>query len=172
MKVGIVIPCHVEDMGLLAYCLNSVKQLSPKPYRVFVDINDADSLKEVRVGLFDRLFSVGCDVVVSCDADFYLHRHVLKHVSGRRVTSFAQFEGNLGDLQQAFVRLFWRRCWSGLYSIPAPLWSRIKELWDGSDGSVHAIVGDDYKFVRRFCYTPLRPKNTFSILKAVRKRLC
>jgi len=172
LRVGVAVPCHQKDKPFLPQCLGAIHRLNPPSYTCSVLVNKGEhSMKVLRETLLDALFSVGCNVVLSCDADFLLHPSILNHVDPSRVTSFAQFERNWGDWQQTLTRLFWRHNWSGLYSIPEPLWPQIKNGWDGSDTSVHKIVGDNYKFVRRFCYTPMRPTNTFSLLKAIKKRL-
>ena len=170
LKVGVAIPCLVKDLALLNYSLNSVNLLRPRPYHVAVDINDGGSLREIRGKLFDFLFSKGCDVVLSCDVDFWLFPNILNYVKRDVVVSFAQLERNLADLPQAFVRLFWKRCWSGCYSIPKNVWLEIRGCWDGTDTNVKELVGC-YRFERRFSYFALRPRNTFSLTKVLKKRV-
>ena len=169
LKVGVALPCHIKDLALLKYSFNSVNHLRPRPYHVAVDINEGGSLREIRAKLFDFLFSQGCDVVLSVDVDFWLFPKILSYVRRDVVVSFAQLERNFSDVPQALVRLFWRRCWSGCYSIPESVWLEIKGCWDGSDTNVKDLVGS-YHFERRFSYFALRPRNTFSLVKVLKKR--
>lgn len=170
LKVGVAVPCRVEDKPLLGYCLNSVKHLRPIPFHVAVDINNGGSLREIRGKLFDFLFESGCDVVLSVDVDFWLFPQILSRVRAERVVSFAQLERNFGDFPQALARLFWGRSWSGCYSIPKHIWFQIRSRWDGTDTNIKELVGD-YRFERRFSYFALCPRNTFSLVKVLKKRL-
>jgi len=156
LKVGVAIPCHVDDKPFLLKCLQSVRALQPKAFDVSVNINRGEkSLKEIRTRLFDSLFALGCDAVLSCDADFYVFPQILKHISATHVVSFAQLEKNLSDIPIMLIRLFYPRSWSGLYSLPKHEWLRIKDLWDGTDTSVKQLC-PNYRFVKRPMYYALR----------------
>lgn len=159
LKVGVAIPCHVQDIGFLKCCLNSVKHLSPQPYKVAIDLNEGDKgLKNIRACLFDFLFKKGCDVVLSCDSDFWLFPNILSYVRCDIAVSFAELKRRFSDLPGTLIRLFWRGSWSGCYSLPKKVWqSQIRGFWDGTDGSVKNLLEDNYVFVHRFQYYDLRP---------------
>ena len=170
MKISIAVPCHVNDAEYLRQCLASIEKLNPPAYCHYVAWNTGETtLKDLRIDMFDRLFSQ-CDVVLSCDADFYLFPHILKYVKPNKVTSFAQMENKFwSDIQQTLIRLINPHSWSGLYSIPKTVWSNVKEYFDGSDTSIknHA----SYVFIRHFCYYALRPTNTFRLHERIRRKL-
>ena len=171
MKVGIAIPCHVNDQRYLRNCLRAIGELNPSPYCYYVSMNKGEeSMRMIRSDMFDRLFSC-CDVVLNCDVDFLLYPHILKYVSEDLVTSFAQRERNSSDFIQSFVRIFWSCGWSGCYTIPRDEWFyKVRNHFDGTDTSIKNAVSK-YKFVRRPCYTAIRPRNTFSLRRSVIRRL-
>ena len=159
LKIGLAIPCHVKDLSFLKVCLNSIKHLSPQPYKVEVNVNEGQqSLKDIRSELFDLLFEEGCDVVLSCDSDFWLFPTILQHVKRDIPVSFAELKRSFSDLPMTIIRLFWRGSWSGCYSLPRNVWQyQIKGFWDGTDGSVKKLLKGNYSFIRKFQYYDLRP---------------
>jgi len=89
----------MNDLPFLKFSLNSVRHLSPSPYKVALDINDGDKpLKIIRSCLFDLLFEKGCDVVLSCDSDFWLFPSILENVRDDIAMSFAELKHNISDL--------------------------------------------------------------------------
>lgn len=156
MKVGVAIPCHIDDKPLLQDCLESVANLNPQAFLHLVDLNDGKrSLKLLRTALFDSLFDKGCDVVLNCDVDFWLFPQILQYVRHDCVVDFAQLERNFSDVPIMLLRLFYPQSWSGLYSLPKHEWERIKTSWDGTDTSVKQLC-PNYVFVKRPMYYALR----------------
>lgn len=154
-KLGIAIPCHTKDVHLLKYCLKSVGQLNPKPHIVILHLNEGIGLKEARAKLWNHLFyEKKCDVILTCDADFHLHRHILKHVERNRVCSFRGF----GFFRHTIVLTIlgvlmpFTKKWNGCFSLPIELWTQIKDDFDGSDSSVRKTV-KSYKWINNFSYT-------------------
>lgn len=151
LKIGIAIPCHVNDKRFLPFCLYSIANLNPPPYTYLVDINRGEGgLKSIRTRLFEQLFET-CDIVLQCDVDFYLFPDILSYVDEKRVTSFCHLTRKFVDVIKIIARLISRNPWTGCYSIPKSIWHKIKTSpsWDGTDTSIQKIVGN-YKFV----YTP------------------
>lgn len=160
MKVGIATPCHAKDTQYLNLCLDSIDKLDPKPYRHLIDINNGErSLHEIRTGLYDQLFQSGCDVVLSCDADFWLFPQILFHVRRNITTSFCQLEKRFfADLIMKSIHLVYPDSWTGCYSMPKETWKKdIKPFWDGDDGSIKKLLGRNVKFVRKPLYYVMRP---------------
>ena len=156
-KIGIAIPCHVDDLSRLKTCQQSIARLQPKPYKVAVCVNNGEhSLWDFRVALFEQLFAEGCDVVVSCDADFYLMPHVLRYVSVENAVSFQVLSKRFSDVVTALIGLLYPRSWTGLYSLPKDVWDGVKDRFDGTDGSVHKALNGDYRFVKKPSYYSLR----------------
>lgn len=161
-KIGIGIPCHVRDVGIVRRTLASIDELDPGPYRVKVYVNDgSQGMGYVRRRLFDKLFrDEGCDVVLACSADFGLMRGILKHVDPHRVTSFGFLRRHPADVIHVFKRFISRRAWSGCYSIPRWVWDRFREVdWDGSDSAIDVWCrseGLEVKRVRMPRYWVLR----------------
>jgi len=150
-KIGIAIPCHVNDKKLLPVCLQAVENLNPPPHTYLVDLNKGEGgLRGIRTRLFDKLFET-CDVILQCDVDFYLFPDILSHVRKRKVTTFCHLTQSFGDIFKVIARFLSRNPWAGCYSLPKAVWQKIKVSykWDGTDTSVQKIVGD-YVFV----YTP------------------
>jgi len=169
VSVGIAVPCFQADLPNLYRCLESIRKLNPPPHRVLVHYNFGLDLKTIRTELFDSLFRMGCDVVLNCDADFYLLPHILRYVRSDRVVSFNQLERRVADVPMTLAKMFWNRSWTGCYSIPRQIWfSRVREWWDGSDSSVKRLAGK-YVFERRFCYYALRPWQTETTRKLLVK---
>lgn len=157
MKIGVATPCHVDDTSLLCFCLQSVASLKPSAYLHLVDVNNGEhSLKTIRTNLFNALFDKGCDVVLSCDSDFWLFPKILEHVSLEHVVSFASLTPKLSDITLMMIRLFYPKSWSGLYSLPKHEWEHLKERWDGTDTSVKQLCFK-HRFVKRPLYYALRP---------------
>ncbi len=149
LKIGIAIPCHVDDNDWLATCLQSVQNLNPEPYTYMVNLNNGEGgLKTIRTNLFDNLFEKGCDVVLSCDVDFFLFPDILKYIRSDKAVSFCWLQGRPIDALQVILRRLTRKPWAGCYSLPKHIWETVKKsnTWDGSDGSVSRIVGD-YDFI-------------------------
>jgi len=142
LKIGVAIPCHVDDLRYLPNCLSGVSQLNLKPYAFLVDVNNGDSsLREIRGRLFDALFSAGCDVVLQCSVDFYLLPNMLNYVDANKVATFPFLARRLSDFTMLFFWLMGRG-WSGCYSIPKSVWfNQVREKWSGFDNSVLKIVG-------------------------------
>ncbi len=154
-KLGIAIPCHTKDVHLLKYCLKSVERLNPKPHVAVFHLNEGIGLKEARAKLWNHLFyEKHCDVILACDADFSLHRHILKHVERNRVCSFRGFGffRNTIILTILSVLMPFTKKWNGCFSLPVELWTKIKDDFDGSDSSVRKAV-KSYKWVNTFAYT-------------------
>lgn len=169
MKVGIAVPCFQADLPNLYRCLESIRKLKPQPYRVLVHFNFGLDLKTIRTELFDSLFSMGCDVVLNCDADFHLFPDILKHVRRDKVVSFNQLERRVADVPVTLVKLFYPKSWTGCYSIPKHVWyGKVRGLWDGTDTSVKQLAGQ-YMFEKRFCYYALRPWQTSTTAQLLSK---
>lgn len=151
IKIGIAIPCYVEDEHFLPACLHAIANLDPQPHTYLVDLNCGEGgLKGIRTRLFDKLFET-CDVVLQCDVEFYLFPDILSHVREDRVTSFVCLLRKAVDIIKVTARFLTPHPWSGCYSIPKAIWQKVKASpeWDGTDTSIKKISGD-YVFV----YTP------------------
>ena len=158
MKVGIAIPCHIDDKRFLDVCLSSIRNLEPQPFDVWIDVNKGErTLREIRGFLFDSLFNDGCDVVLQCSCDFHLFPHILKYVSEKQVVTFTPLAKRLYDVTLAMHRLLMpRRTWTGCYSLPKKIWfETVKPSFDGSDTSVSKAI-EKWK-VKSFQYYLLRP---------------
>jgi hypothetical protein len=150
-KIGIAIPCHVDDKRFLSLCLLSISRLDPPPHKRLVNLNRGEGgLKRIRTELFDELFKT-CDVVLQCDAEFYLFPNILSHVQSRRATSFSCLTRGFSDILKIIARFLSRHPWPGCYSLPTVVWQKVRASpeWDGTDTSVKRIT-KDYQFV----YTP------------------
>lgn len=150
-KVGIAIPCHVNDKKLLPVCLQAVENLDPPPHTYLVDLNKGEGgLRGIRTRLFNKLFET-CDVILQCDVDYYLFPDILSYVRKGKVTNFCHLTQSFGDVFKTIARFVSRNPWTGCYSLPKAVWQRIKMSyeWDGTDTSVKKIVSD-YVFI----YTP------------------
>jgi hypothetical protein len=151
IKIGIAIPCYIEDKPFLPVCLQAIANLDPQPHTYLVDLNRGEGgLKGIRTRLFDKLFET-CDVVLQCDVEFYLFPDMLSHVREDRVTSFVCLLRKAVDIIKVTARFLTPHPWSGCYSIPKAIWQKVKASpeWDGTDTSIKKISGD-YVFV----YTP------------------
>lgn len=160
MKIGIAIPCHVDDRLYLEECLKSVANLDPQPFCHLINLNRGEiSLKQIRSNLFDELFDKQCDVVLNCSSDFWLFPHILAHVRRDIVSDFCSLQNRLlADVISTGIHLFYPDCWTGCYSLPINVWKEtIKPSWDGSDGSIKQILGRNYKFVKKPLYYAMRP---------------
>lgn len=158
MKVGIAVPCHINDIRLLNVCLSSISKLDPQPFDVSIDVNKGEkTLREIRAGLFDSLFDEGCDVVLQCSCDFSLFPHILKYVSETKVVTFTPLAKRFYDLTLAAHRLLLpKTTWTGCYSLPKKIWfETVKPSFDGYDSSVSKAV-KKWK-VKSFQYYLLRP---------------
>lgn len=167
--MGIAIPCYIDDIEFLKVCLSSIANLDPQPFHIEIDVNEGKkSLRQIRGGLFDSLFSEGCDAVLQCSSDFYLFPHILKHISEREVVTFTPLTRKVYDVTFALHRLFLpRSTWSGCYSLPKNVWfETVKASFDGFDSSVSKAV-KKWK-VKSFQYYVLRPyqEKTTKILVA------
>jgi hypothetical protein len=150
-KIGIAIPCYVDDKRFLPTCLHAIDRLEPKAHTYLVDLNRGeDGLKEIRTRLFDKLFAT-CDVVLNCDTEFYLFPDILSHVRDQKTTSFSFLLRGFSDIIKVVARFLSRHPWTGCYSIPKSDWNMVRNssLWDGTDTSIQKIV-KAYAFV----YTP------------------
>lgn len=161
MKIGIATPCHVDDQAYLRECLSSISNLRPQPFAHLININHGESsLHKIRTDLFDGLFdNVECDIVLSCDADFWLFPKILSYIERKIATDFCCLERRFfADLIMAGIHLVYHASWSGCYALPKEIWKKeIKPSWDGTDPSVKDILGRNYKFVKRPLYYALRP---------------
>jgi len=158
VKIGIAVPCHIDDLDFLKKCLFGISQLNPKPYRVEIDVNKGErSLREIRESLFDKLFSKGCDVVLQCSADFYLFPKILKYVQRERIVTFSFLVYRISDLTTTILVLLGRG-WTGCYSIPRDVWfNKIRDKWDGTDGSIRKLVRKgEYVSIKKPCYRAMR----------------
>ena len=154
MKIGVGVPCHVNDEDLLDRCMTGIRQLDPAPHAIYVHKNRGEGgLKGVRNAMFTELFHE-CDVVLNCDVDFYLFPDILKHVRGDFVTSFAFLTRSLSDVPQSVARLLGFG-WTGCYSIPKPVFEAIRSTWDGTDTSVKNLALR-YRFVKTPKYYVVR----------------
>jgi hypothetical protein len=156
-KIGIAIPCHVDDKHFLPTCLHAIEKLEPKACTYLVDLNRGEGgLKEIRTRLFDKLFAT-CDVVLNCDIEFYLFSDILYHVRDGRTTSFSFLLRGFSDIIKIVARLLSRHPWTGCYSIPKSDWNVVRNssLWDGTDTSIQRII-KNYVFVHTPKYYLLR----------------
>jgi hypothetical protein len=150
-KIGIAIPCHVNDQHFLSLCLSSISRLDPPPHKHLVNLNRGEGgLKRIRTELFDELFRT-CDIVLQCDAEFYLLPNILSYVSAQKATSFSCLTRGVSDILKIIARFLSRHPWTGCYSLPKEVWQKVKASpeWDGTDTSVKRIA-KNYQFV----YTP------------------
>lgn len=151
VKIGIAVPCHLNDKHFLETCLQAINDLDPPPYTYLVDLNKGEGgLKGIRTRLFDKLFK-SCDVVLQCDVEFYLFPDILSHVRERKVTSFCHLTRSVIDIIKVIARFLSHNPWTGCYSLPKDVWQKVKTSfrWDGTDTSIQKIA-NDYAFV----YTP------------------
>ena len=159
MKIGVAIPCHVEDVRYLKKCLFGISRLNPQPYRVEVDINRGErTLRLIRESLFDKLFSDGCDVVLQCSADFYLFPTILRYVQRQRIVTFPFLTYRVSDLA-TFTLTLLGRGWTGFYSLPKKVWfNKIRDNWDGTDRSIRKMITKrEFHCVKKPCYRAMRP---------------
>ncbi len=153
MRVGIAIPCHVQDKPYLQECLGTIANLNPEPHRVLINMNNGNqSLQTIRTQLYDELFT-DCQVVLQCCADYHLFPDILKHIHPSKVTSFNRLNRGLTDIPRLILHILQDlrrgRSWTGCYSIPKHLWKTVRNhpVWDGTDHSLHQILGANYVFV-------------------------
>jgi len=161
MRIGIGVPCHERDTGILRRCLASIDRLEPAPAVVYVLVNDGSRGLRVRKEILDVLFyEWGCDVVLNVSADFAVFRGILSDVDEHRVTSFGFLRRHPADLLHIVKRWVTRKAWSGCYSIPRGVWDCFREVdWDGSDSRLDwwcEARGLDVKRVRMPRYWVLR----------------
>ena len=151
MKIGIGIPCHERDVGIVQRCLASIDEMEPGPDEVYVCINDGSKGLRIRRDILDHLFyDLECDVVVNVSADFAPMKGMLKHVARDKVTSFGFLRKHPTDLLFIIKRLLTRRAWSGCYAIPKEIWNRFRETdWDGMDSSLDWWCRDHRLSVKR-----------------------
>jgi hypothetical protein len=157
IKIGIAIPCHINDKHFLPFCLQAIANLDPPPHTYLVDLNRGEGgLKGIRTRLFDKLFET-CDVVLQCDVEFYLFPDILSYVHEKKLTSFCHLTRSFVDIIKVIARFLSRNPWTGCYSLPKHLWQKVKASpkWDGTDTSVKKIVGE-YIFVHSPKYYLLR----------------
>jgi len=159
VKIGVAIPCHLEDLSFLRKCLFGINQLNPKPYRIEIDVNKGErTLREIRERLFDKLFSEGCDVVLQCSSDFYLFPKILRYVQRERIVTFPCLTYRISDLPMMILTLLGRG-WTGCYSLPKQDWfNKIKDKWDGTDRSIRNLIKKrEYICIKKPCYRAMRP---------------
>lgn len=167
-KIGIAVPCFLDDDTFLDVCLEAIKNLNPQPYVTVVDRNFGSCLDDVRRGLFDYLFyGEGCDVVLQNSVDFYLFPKILRYVKRNRVVSFAPLSLRRYDVSFAFYHLLFPMMgWSACYSLPIEYWERFKDVFNGYDSSIWKAIGRfHYDFHSRFSYYSLRPYSKLSVEK-------
>lgn len=167
MKIGIITPCHFEDVYRYYPISNySVHQLKPKAfyYNVFMNSGKYD-LGYYRNKLFNNAFQIGCDVVLQCSADFYLHKDILKYVVEDKITTFAYIKHRLSYVVD-FVRFkISPDMWTGCYSITKEFWGYFKgsmhhKYWKGDDYAIVSFaeeIGYPIKRIRKPKYTLLDP---------------
>jgi len=171
-KIGVAIPCHIKDRLFLKQCLFGIENLNPKPYRVEVDVNEGErSLHQIRENLFDKLFSIGCDVVLQCDSDFYLFPKILRYIDAKKVTTFSCLARRLSDVTMLLLALS-GRSWTGCYSIPRNVWfNEVRDSWNGTDADVLRIVGrKNVVSVKTPSYYALRAWQKSGVKKMLKKR--
>ena len=168
MKIGIATPIHRNDIKYRIYLRNAIKELKTNPYRCSSFINDGEmSLAYYRTFLFDMLFMNGCDIVLQCSVDHYIHSRILDYVAEDKVTTFAYLK-----LKPSYFIDFIRfklspDMWTGCYSITKEFWGYFKgtsmhEVWDGEDYAIVAFaeeIGYPIKRIRKPLYTLLNPSN-------------
>lgn len=175
MKIGIAVPCHVNDQSYLKYCLNSIQNLDSKPECVLVNINKGEkTMKQLITEMYDQVLE-DCDVVLRCDADFHLFPHILKYIDEKQVVTFLPLVKKPYVLSFMLHRiLLSKRTWSGCYSLPRKIWKQIKTKFDGTDTSI-ALAVRKWK-IKSFQYYILRPyvaSHTSELLSSfsLRKRI-
>ncbi len=167
MKIGIITPCHFEDIyryfPLTQYSINN---LEPKCFVHKIYPNDGKyDLGYYRKKLFEQSFNMGCELVLQCSADFYLHKDILKYVEKNKITTFAYIKHRLSYLID-FVRFkISPDMWTGCYCLPKEFWNYFKgtkyyDYWDGGDYSILCFadeIGYPIKRIRKPKYTLLNP---------------
>lgn len=194
MKIGIGVAFSFSHYERFWKCFNeSVSKLDPKPdcFLPYFNKRGLERLKEIRSRIYDKLFfDCDCDVVLSCDADFYLFPKILRYVDGKRIVSFCFFpfdrHYHLSTLlfimlKRSLTRLLWKpNAWAGCFSLPRRNWNFIRRhrLWDGTDSSIHRIAKDfmGYSFVLlpKYYLLELSSRTSYSHLldyKPITKRI-
>lgn len=156
MKIGLGIPCHVNDIPLLRkYCLPKVLKLDPQPAIIIVSINDGkDGMKNIRTELYDYLFKeCNCDIVLNLGADMMPSKNILKYVRRNIIVSYGQYYRRpIATIINIITRLlytaFRRRPWRGTYSLPREIWFnqiRNSKVFSPDDESVKRAA--KYRYV-------------------------
>ena len=165
-KIGVAVPCYIDDVKFLERCLEAIERLNPQPYLTIIDVNWGSDLCDVRTKLFNRVFEEGCDVVFQNSADFYLMPDVLKYVSRDKIVSFNPICLRRYDLTFGLYHMlfFSKMGWTGCYSMPKPYWLKYKDKFTGDDGSIWRQVGRfRYDFHLGYGYYNMRPYRKSSI---------
>ena len=164
LKIGVGIPCLEADRELLKSSLGSVLNLvSSHEVVYYVDFNDgSEGLETVVARVFDTLFSRGCDVVLKISADHLVFPDILDYIDDQSVTTYAFIKKELSVVLSVVKFLLSPVMWTGVYSLPRPVWEAIKRMgeFNGHDGSVKNSVeklGIPIKRIRRPKYLLLRP---------------
>ena len=172
MRIGVAIPCHVNDIPLLEkYPLPSLSILDPPPDKILILVNDGTKgLKEYRTRLFDKLFlEHNCDVVLSACSDYlFTNKKLMVQINPDKVQDYGRFFSTpLMSLVFTVLRRMARKPWSSMYSIPRKIWFeqvRDSPVFDGTDGSIPRIVKMDYDSHMGINYILMR-RNTKGIIQ-------
>ena len=166
LKIGIATPIHEKDVMYMSYHDRAIKDLESKAYISLGWLNDGSKgLKYYRTFLFDHLFDLGCDVVLQCSVDHYIHKDILNYVDENKITTFAYLKYKLSYVID-FIRFkLSPDMWTGCYSITKEYWDYFKESmyyrhWKGGDYAIVCFadeIGYPIKRVRTPKYTLMNP---------------
>jgi len=169
MKIGIATPIHTRDVNYMMYNKKSVLELKPKAFLQVSYLNNGiKGLKFYRTFLFDHLFNSGCDIVLQCSVDHFLHKDILKYVEKNKITTFAYLKYRLSFIID-FIRFkISPSMWTGCYSITKEFWDYFKsskyyQYWDGGDYDIALFaeeIGYPIKRIRKPKYTLLNPSKS------------
>ena len=156
MKIGIAVPCHLRDVEIFRkYCLPSIQKLNPKPDELTVYFNEGhkDGLKGIKEKLYNNLCNdKNCDIILQCDADFYLFKNILKYVESNILVNYCNIvKTPISTIIRLVLRNIVKKPWAGCYALPCKIWNKqIKDnpIWDGSDSSVKYATNLNYKSIR------------------------
>lgn len=152
MKIGIGVPCHVDDVSIAEkYVLPSISRLDPAPDQVFIYVNDC-GLKAARTRIFDKLLlEDDCDVVLQACTDYYFFENILSFVKSDKVVTFAPMSMTpLVSLSMILGRNLAKSPWAGCYSLPKHIWKEVREsgTFNGHDYTIQKHVKNNYHFTR------------------------
>ena len=172
-RVGIGIPCHVNDIELCErFPLSTISLLEPQPHKVLVCVNEGgqSGLKEIRIALFDKLFlKYNCDIVFSMCVDYrIINRNLMNEAPPDKVMNYGRFFNTpIIGLMHYIARRCTRTPWSSMYSIPRKIWFndvRDNPVFNGFDGSIPRCVNMDFESHMGINYMLMR-RNTKRLIE-------